>query len=66
MGKKKLIRHTVSVVARNKKEAIKKLRKMLLPEYRYKFVPEKVVLLKTVREYSVTWRPRKTRKSKKK
>ena len=62
----KLKKHTVSVEAKNKKGAIKKLRKMMLPKFRKHFVPEKVELTREVKEYSVTWRPKKTKKKRRK
>ena len=62
---RKLKKHTVSVEAKNKKEAIKKLRKKMLPKFRKHFVPEKVELTREVKEYSVTWRPKKKKGRKK-
>ena len=63
---KKNDKRTVTIEARSEKEAIKKLRARMLPEWKKKLVPEKVKLINTVKTYSVTWRPKKTKRKRKK
>ena len=62
MGRK--TSRTMSVEAKNKKEAIEKLRAKMFPKYRKILVPVKTKLVRTRKEYEVTWRPRKKKERK--
>ena len=57
---------TVSIEAKNQKEAIKKLRAKMFPQYRKTLVAVKVKLVQTKKEYEVTFRPRKKKGKKRK